>query len=162
MIAKAAKAGGIAISLLVVAGCATESETINLTLYAPVIDIKGQGYDASIYYQDLDECRMLGMRVQATYKAQRKKEIEDAQKNAFIGALAGAVIGQVVGSNNDYHSGRTATAGAIYGGAIGAAYGADQVDYSRTIAKFGPTAVVDRCMTDRGYKILSAEGYGGG
>ena len=85
LIAKAAKAGGIAISLLVVAGCATESETINLTLYAPVIDIKGQGYDASIYYQDLDECRMLGMRVQATYKAQRKKRLKTLRKMPLSG-----------------------------------------------------------------------------
>lgn len=147
---------------ILLAGCATESRRIELSTYAPVIDVKGQGYDVMTYHVDLDECRMLGMRVQATYNAQREKEIKDAQTNAFLGALAGAVIGSAVGSNNDYHSGRTATAGAIYGAAIGGAESADKIDYSHTIAKFGPTAVVDRCMRDRGYKILSAEGFGGG
>ena len=153
---------GAVAALFVLAGCASESASIDISGYAPVIDVKGQGYDIASYHQDLDECRMLGMRVQTTYEAQRKKEIKDAQKSAFIGALAGAVIGQVIGDSNDYHTGRSATAGAIYGGAIGAAAGADKVDYSHTIAKFGPTGVVDRCMKDRGYKILSAEGLGGG
>ena len=153
---------GLMLAGLMLAGCASESASIDISGYAPVIDVKGQGYDVASYHQDLDECRMLGMRVQASYEAQRKKEIEDAQKSALIGALAGAVLGQVVGDTNDYHTGRSATAGAIYGGAIGAAAGANNVDYTRTIAKFGPTGVVDRCMNDRGYKILSAEGFGGG
>ncbi|MDB2391377.1 YMGG-like glycine zipper-containing protein [Alphaproteobacteria bacterium] len=153
---------GVVMILLTMAGCASESASIDISSYAPVIDVKGQGYDVPTYYQDLDECRMLGMRVQATYEAQRKKEIEDAQKSALIGALAGAVIGQVVGDTNEYHTGRSATAGAIYGGAVGGAMGADRIDYSHTIAKFGPTGVVDRCMNDRGYRILSAEGFGGG
>lgn len=149
-------------AIAALAGCATESTKINLASYAPVVDVKGQGYDMMTYNVDLDECRMLGMRVQATYEAQREKEIKDAQANAFIGALAGAVIGSAIGSNNDYHTGRSATTGAIYGAAIGGAAGADKIDYSHTIAKFGPTAVVDRCMADRGYKILSIEGFGGG
>lgn len=153
---------GAVAALFILAGCASESASIDISGYEPVIDVKGQGYDVATYHQDLDECRMFGMRVQATYEAQRKKEIEDAQKSALIGTLAGAVIGQVVGDTNDYHTGRSATAGAIYGGAIGAAAGAKKIDYSHTIAKFGPTGVVDRCMNDRGYKILSAEGFGGG
>lgn len=149
-----------ALSALV--GCAQDSARMDLTTYAPVIDVKGQGYDMADYKQDLDECRILGVRVQAAYEAQQKKEREDAAKSAFVGALAGAVIGHAVGDSNDYHTGRSATAGALYGGAIGGAVGAENLDYTRDITKFGPTSIVDRCMTDRGYKILSAEGFGGG
>ena len=150
------------IMLAGLAGCAQESARIDLTSYAPVIDVKGQGYDMADDQQDLNECRMLGVRVQAAYEAQQKKERDDAKKAAIVGALAGAVIGHAIGDGNDYHTGRSATAGALYGGAIGGAVGADNLDYTRDITKFGPTSIVDRCMTDRGYKILSAEGFGGG
>ena len=143
-------------------GCAQESARIELTTYSPVIDVKGHGYDMADYQHDLDECRMLGVRVQAAYEAQQKKERDDAAKAAFVGALAGAVIGHAVGDNNDYHTGRSTTAGALYGGAIGGAVGAENLDYTRDITKFGPTIVVDRCMKDRGYRILSQEGFGGG
>ena len=112
------------IMLAGLAGCAQESARIDLTSYAPVIDVKGQGYDMADYQQDLNECRMLGVRVQAAYEAQQKKERDDAKKVAIVGA--------------------------------------GNLDYSRDITKFGPTSIVDRCMTDRGYKILSAEGFGGG
>jgi surface antigen len=153
---------GVAAAAIAISGCATQSATIDLATYAPVIDVKGQGYDMAVYNNDLDECRMLGLRVQSAYKEQQKREREDAQKSAIFGALAGAFVGSAIGDNNNYHSGRSATAGAVYGGAIGAAVGANNMDYGHTITKFGPTAIVDRCMVDRGYKILSAEGYGGG
>ena len=64
------------IMLAGLAGCAQESARIDLTSYAPVIDVKGQGYDMADYQQDLNECRMLGVRVQAAYEAQQKKERE--------------------------------------------------------------------------------------
>ena len=35
-------------------------------------------------------------------------------------------------------------------------------DYNRAITKFGPTAIVDKCMKNRRYEILSQSGYGGG
>jgi uncharacterized protein YcfJ len=147
---------------LAMAGCAQNSARIDLTTYAPVIDVKGQGYDQTDYARDLDECRTLGVRVQAQYEAQQKKEREDAMASAFVGALAGAVVGHAVGDSNDYHTGRSATAGALYGGAIGGAVGAGNMDYTQEITKFGPTIIVDRCMTDRGYTILSVKGFGGG
>ena len=93
------------------------------------------------------------MKIQATYEAQRKKEQMQATEQVIVGILAGALIGHAIGANNDYHTGRKATAGAS---------GSDAVHYSRTIAKFGPTGVVDRCMAGRGYVILSNEGFGGG
>ena len=142
--------------------CGTQSRRIELSSYAPVIDVKGQGHDLATYQQDLQDCRMLGMVAQAKYDAQREQELEEAKEAAIIGTLAGAILGHAVGSQNDYHTGRAATAGAAYGAAIGGGIGAENVDYDRTLVKFGPTGLVDRCMTDRGYKILSAEGYGGG
>ena len=147
---------------LTITGCAQDSARIDLTTYAPVIDVKGQGYDQSDFARDLDECRALGVRVQAQYEAQQKKERDDAMASAFVGALAGAVVGHAVGRNNDYHTERSATTGALYGSAIGGAVAADNLDYTRDITKFGPTIIVDRCMTDRGYKILSVQGFGGG
>ena len=139
-----------------------ESQRINIATYAPVIDVKGQGYDVAKYNTDLNECRFLGMRVQATYEEQRKKEQSQALQSALIGAVAGAAIGQVSSQNSGSHSGRALTAGALTGAAIGADIGAEAIDYDRAFVKFGPTGIVDKCMTDRGYKILSLEGFGGG
>lgn len=145
------------------AGCQT-GEKINIATYAPVIDVKGQGYDQATYHNDLQECRDLGLRVQATYEEQRKKEQSDRNQRAFLGAALGAAAGHALGQHNEWHPGRTATTGAVTGAVTGAAVGGATagVDYGRTLTKFGPTAIVDRCMTDRGYKILSAEGFGGG
>ena len=152
----------LAAGFVLMAGCAADgpSERLNISNYAPVIDVKGQGYDTATYYNDLEECRQLGMRVQATYAEQRKREREAQAQSALVGALLGAAAGHGLAQNNDVHAGRGATAGALVGASIGA--DSSQVDYGRTLAKFGPTAVVDKCMTDRGYKILSLEGFGGG
>ena len=156
-------AGAVMTAALVsIAACGTQSRRIDLNSYAPVIDVKGQGHDLAAYQQDLQDCRMLGMVAQAKYDAQREQELEEAKEAAIIGTLAGAILGHAVGSHNDYHTGRLATAGAAYGAAIGAGVGAENVDYNRTLVKFGPTGLVDRCLRDCGYRILSAGGYGGG
>ena len=139
---------------------ASGSDSISILHYTPVIDVKGQGYDVATYYNDLEECRVLGMRVQMTYQEQRRQEQEAQAQSAIVGALLGAAVGHGIAQHNDNHAGRGATAGAFAGAALGA--DSSPVDYSRTMAKFGPTAIVDRCMTDRGYKILSLEGFGGG
>ena len=158
---RASALGALAAGITLLAACQTTgTERINLVNYAPVIDVKGQGYDVATYYNDLEECRVLGMRVQMTYEEQRRREQEAQTQAAIVGAIVGAAVGHGLAQHNDGHAGRGATAGALAGGAIGA--GTSPVDYSHTMAKFGPTAVVDRCMNDRGYKILSAEGYGGG
>ena len=154
------------IAALGVAGLAscmtTGSESFNIHTYAPVIDVKGQGYDIVQYHQDIEECRDLGLKMQAIYEEQREKELGNAAASAAAGLVLGAITGQVIANNNDVHSGRALTTGALYGAAIGASIGGDAIDYDRAFTKFGPTGVVDRCMKDRGYKILSAEGYGGG
>ena len=145
----------------VILGACQTTNTINLATYAPVIDT--YQVDQAQYNIDLTQCRELGQRAQIAYNAQREKEQEQAFKSALIGAVAGAAIGRVASNNSSsLSSGRATTAGALYGGAIGGAIGADGVDYSRTIAKFGPTRVVDDCMTNRGYEILSIRGFGGG
>ena len=47
---------------------------IEIASYAPVIDVKGQGYDYATYLLDLYECHELGVKIRATYEVQRKKE----------------------------------------------------------------------------------------
>ena len=54
--------GCLLISMAIV-GCAQDSARIDLKTYAPVIDVKGHGYDQADYARDLDECRTLGVRV---------------------------------------------------------------------------------------------------
>ncbi len=147
-------------STMLIGGCsAIESPRMNLNTYAPVIDVAGNNYDPGTYNNDLAACRQLGITVQARYDEQRQSEQKQAAQTALLGAAAGAVLGSVLGSGRNNTA---VTTGALYGGALGAAVGVEGIDYSRTLAKFGPTGIVDRCMTDRGYKILSAEGYGGG
>jgi hypothetical protein len=65
----------ILLSIMLLSGRQTvESQRIEIASYAPVIDVKGQGYDNATYLLDLHECRELGVKIQATYKAQCKKE----------------------------------------------------------------------------------------
>ena len=148
----------------VIPACASpESQRINLHSYAPVIDLKGQGYDIATYHDDIHECRQLGLKVQASYEEQRRKELDQAAAATFAGILLGAITGEVIANNNDgVHSGRAVTTGAIYGGLIGASTGSELVDYERAFTKFGPTGIVDQCMIGRGYVILSRQGFGGG
>lgn len=149
--------------LFVFLAACQSTNTIDVSSYAPVIDVKGDGHDQGTYFVDLSECRVLGARVQSVYQAQRKKEQEAAIQSAFIGALAGAVIGDTIGRNNSNVSlGNATTGGALYGAALGGAIGADQIDYGRVFTKFGPTGIIDQCMANRGYRILSVHGFGGG
>ena len=62
------------LSIILLSGCQTaESQRIEISSYAPAIDVKGQGYDKATYLLDLYECLELGVKIQATYEAQRKK-----------------------------------------------------------------------------------------
>ena len=145
------------------ASCATieSGQGIDITTYKPVIDAKGMGYNQVKLNMDLQECRQIGYEVKARYDAQRKRETDAAWKKAALGALAGAAVGAVVDKAYDKYDGEAITAGALAGAGIGAAVGSDGVDYTRQVVKFGPTSIIDRCMANRGYVILSAEGYGG-
>ena len=42
-----------------------------------------------------------------------------------------------------------------YGAVTGMASGAANNDYSHDLVKYGPRRVIDRCMADRGHRILS-------
>ena len=126
---------------------------IDINTYAPVIDT--EKYNQKKYQKDLASCRKLGIKVKANYEAQRKKEKRKAMIAGLIGAAAGAALGSSLDSE-------TALVTGAYTGAIVGTIAGSNVDYNGVIAKFGPTAVVDRCMQGRGYKILSIEGYGGG
>jgi uncharacterized protein YcfJ len=153
----------VAIVSGLLAGCqSVESQRIDISGYSPVIDYQAEGISAEQFAEDLSICRGLGQQVQVTYEEQRKKEQGQAARSAVIGALVGAAIGQTVAKNNDVHSGRALTTGTLYGAAVGGAVGSEAVDYDRTLTKFGPTGIVDRCMAQRGYNVLSAEGFGGG
>ena len=150
------KAAATSVTLLVtLAGCAN-TDTIDIASYAPVIDI--YQYDTDQYTIDLAQCRQLGQRAQIAYEQQRARETEAALTSAVVGGLIGAAIGNRL---DDYDDSGT-TIGAIYGTLIGAEIGADSVDYERAFTKFGPTGIIDQCMSDRGYRILSREGFGGG
>lgn len=129
---------------------------IALTEYSPVIDL--EQVDQVQYRVDLEACRVLGLKAQARYKAQREKEVGEAVAASLIGAALGAGGGALLSDRPSRGAGQ----GAIVGGAIGAAAGGTGVDYTRDIAKFGPTVIVDRCMQNRGYTLLSNPGLGGG
>ena len=146
----------VAIMGAVLLNACQSTNQIDLAGYAPVID--HYQYDQNQYLVDLAQCRQIGIVAQAKYQQQREKE----QQNQLAAALIGTAIGAAVGNRVDSGDDSGTTVGALYGAAIGSSVGADQVDYSRIIAKFGPTEIVDRCMRGRGYALLSNEGLGGG
>ena len=145
-----------ALALVLLLGACSLTPQINLTEYSPVIDLGGM--DRAKYATDLEACRVLGLRAQARYKALREKEIGESIAATAIGAALGAGTGALVSRNTS----RGAGIGAVTGAAIGGATASQNVDHTRDIAKFGPTIIVDRCMANRGYTILSNTGFGGG
>jgi uncharacterized protein YcfJ len=142
------------LGMLALSGCATD--TVDISSYAPVIDI--YQHDIDQYNTDLSQCRILAVQAQNKYQEQRKKEQSDMMASMLVGAVIGAAIGNSIDSNDDSGT----TIGAIYGAGVGASVQAESNGYDRLMVKFGPTAVVDRCMINRGYSILSTEGMGGG
>ena len=73
----------------------------------------------------------------------------------MAGLVVGALTGAVVGSGSNYQSELVA-----YGAASGMAAGAASNEYTQDLVKFGPRRIVDRCMADRGHKILNDIGRG--
>ena len=132
--------------VLLVASCGVES----LVDYTPVVDTYNT--NMTTFNKDLEQCRNIALRVEADYE---KRQQEQALSNALAGALAGALTGAIIGSGSDYQG---ELAG--YGAVAGAASGAAANDYTRDLVKFGPRRVVDRCMADRGHKVLNDVGRG--
>ena len=56
----------------------------------------------------------------------------------------GAAVRNAIDGNNDSGT----TLGATYGTAVGASVAAENDDYDRLFARFGPTAVVDKCLAN--------------
>jgi uncharacterized protein YcfJ len=134
------------------ASCATAS--FDISSYSPVMDVREGEYE--VHSRDLKECRYLGMKARDQYKKQREKEKNKALGNAVVGALLGATLGAVI------DGGDGAADGAVIGGAVGVASGAEQVDFTRRFVKLGPAGIVDECMSERGWSVLSSKGMGGG
>jgi uncharacterized protein YcfJ len=138
------------------AGCGGSSQRLDLGTYSPVIDV--YQYDTAQFNTDISQCRQLAITAQARYDTQQSEEQAEILASALVGAIVGAAVGNALDGNDD----SATTVGAVYGAGIGAATAADANDYDRLITKFGPTAIVDKCMANRGYNILSQTGYGGG
>ena len=99
----------------------------------PLVDMKGVN-DAA-YEKDLQECQ--------AYAKEQSGMGETAAKGAGAGAIVGGLIGLVTGGNT---TGIVQAAGA--GAVIGAAGGA-------FTGNQGQEAVVKRCLSGRGYKVLN-------
>lgn len=137
-------------------GCGGTANQLDLGTYSPVIDI--YQYDTAQFNHDINQCRQLAMTAQHNYEKQQAQEQTEILASTVVGALVGAAVGNALDGNNDSGT----TVGALYGAGIGASSATETNDYNRLITKFGPSAIVDKCMANRGYQILSATGYGGG
>mgnify|MGYP001026031692 FL=1 len=138
------------------AGCGGADNRLDLNTYSPVIDY--YQYDTAQFNTDIVQCRQLAITAQQAYDKQQAEEQADIVASAVVGALVGAAVGNALDGNDDSGT----TIGAIYGAGIGASSAAEANDYNRLITKFGPSAIIDNCMVNRGYQILSRTGYGGG
>ena len=138
-----------------VIGCSGAAQRLDLRTYSPVIDI--YQYDTTQFNTDITQCRQLAI------TAQEKYDVEQAEERAeiFASTVVGAVVGAAVGNASDNNNDSATSVGAVYGVGLCAASAAEANDYNRVITKFGPTAIVDKCMENRGYKILSQAGHGG-
>jgi len=125
------------------AGCAERNP---LTQYRPVVDTKRT--NSVVFEKDLNECREIALKVEADYK---KKQEEELAKNVTTGIIVGAIAGAAIGDSRE-----SIATGAAIGGLAGAAAN----DYTHDLVKYGPRRVVDRCMTNRGHKILNDIGKG--
>ena len=137
-------------------GCGGKANRLDLGTYSPVIDI--YQYDTAQFNEDISQCRQLAITAQSNYEKQQAEERAEILTSAVVGAVVGAAVGNALDGNDDSGT----TVGAIYGAGIGASSAAEANDYNRLITKFGPAAIIDKCMANRGYQTLSAKGYGGG
>ena len=77
-------------------------------------------------------------------EVERRRRPLKQHESAVLGAIAGAAVGSATGDAGD---------GAIVGGTLGALEGGlAETDYDPGIS---PRKIGDRCMKNRGYKVLS-------
>lgn len=108
--------------------------------YRPVVD--SYNTDMAAYEADRGQCVAVAMQAQAEYeRQQRLKRESNMTIGLIVGAIAGAAVGSVSGDAGD---------GALEGGLA-------ETDYDPVTS---PRKIVDRCMKNRGYEILSDLGKG--
>ena len=124
--------------VLFVASCGVES----VLDYTPVAETYNTNITA--FNKDLEQCRKIASKVEADYKKNRE---EMAIQKILVGGLLGTVTGAIISSG-------TAQIASL-GGLMGAGSGVVITEYNYyQLAEFGPRRVVDRCMTERGHKVL--------
>lgn len=99
----------------------------------PLVDMKG--VNEASYESDLKDCQ--------NYAQQQSGMGSTAAKGAGAGAVVGGLLGLVTGGNGSGIA-QAAGAGAVIGGA-GGAFSGNQAQ----------EAVVKRCLSGRGYKVLN-------
>ncbi len=99
----------------------------------PLVDMKG--VNEATYESDLKDCQ--------NYAQQQSGMASTAAKGAGAGAVVGGLLGLVTGGNGSGIA-QAAGAGAVIGGA-GGAFSGNQAQ----------EAVVKRCLSGRGYKVLN-------
>jgi hypothetical protein len=129
----------LVIAVLPLAACVAPLEE-----YRPVTDPAAK--NAGRYESDLKACYAVGKQAEAAYK---KREQEQMGANLMMGILVGAAAGAAIGDSSDW---------AAYGAASGAAAGASATDTELAVG--GPRRIIDRCMSERGHKILNDIGRG--
>lgn len=117
-----------------------------LTEYRPVVDPART--NSAKFEKDLTACRNIALQVQADYQ---KRQQDQLAANLIAGILVGAALGAAIGDSGDW---------AAAGAASGAAAGLANNDYTHDLVTYGPRRIVDRCMAERGHKILNDIGRG--
>jgi hypothetical protein len=128
------------VGAVALAGCSVQT----LDDYRPVTDPGAKS--AKRYEADLTACRAIAKQAEADYL---KRQNDAMAANLISGLLVGAMVGAAVGGNSDW---------AAYGAANGAAAGALSTDTE--LAQGGPRRIIDRCMYERGHRVLSDLGSG--
>ncbi len=122
---------------VLLSACATDPR-----LYEPVVDPVSK--DAKYSY-NLSECRRLGTQASIDYSNDASEQMAGAM---LLGAVLGAAVGAAAGGSD--YAGSTA--------ALGMAVGANSVDLDHVAE--GPNRIIDRCLENRGYVVLSDPGKG--
>ena len=136
----------VLVTLLALGACGRHDR---LADYRPVVD--SYRTDMAAYDGDLRQCVTIAQGAEAEYQ---RKNREQREANAVTGLLVGALIGAAVGSADG-----NAGDGAIIGGSFGLLEGG--LADSEYDPHKSPRMIVDRCMKNRGYTILSDPGVGG-
>ena len=143
------KIGTALAAVAMLAGCQMQapSHTAN---YEPVVDTGRT--DMNKFHADLEACRTVAAKVEARYREEQQREM---MGNILAGALTGALAANYADNTN-----RNASQWGALGAASGFAGSAQGNDYTQDFVKFGPRRIIDRCMVDRGHRLLNEVGRG--